>query len=109
MVRDGRASESLVEHLTGLNVKLDRRHDRRNLTAEELVNLLNVTSASPVRHRLGGQSRAMLYRVAMETGLRRKELRSLTPDCIDLESETPVIVVQSTDTKNRKPTVQAIH
>jgi integrase len=108
MVRDGRASESPVEHLTGLNVKLDRRHDRRNLTAEELVNLLNVTAAGPVRHRLDGKSRAMLYRVAMETGLRRKELRSLSPNCIEFDSATPVIVVQATDTKNRKPTVQAI-
>jgi integrase len=108
MVRDGRSSESPVEHLTGMNVKLDRRHDRRSLTAEELVNLLKVTAAGPVRHKLDGQSRAMLYRVAMETGLRRKELRSLTPDCIGVDSETPVIVVQPTDTKNRKPTVQAI-
>ena len=77
MVRDGRASESPVDHLTGVNVKLDRRHDRRNLTASELSHLLKTTAAGPVRHRLNGRARAMLYRAAMETGLRRNELRSL--------------------------------
>ena len=77
MVRDGRASESPLDHLTGMNVKLDRRHDQRNLTASELSHLLKTTAAGPVRHRLNGRDRAMLYRAAMETGLRRNELRSL--------------------------------
>jgi site-specific recombinase XerC len=67
MVRDGRASESPLDHLTGVNAKLDRRHDRRNLTASELSHLLKTTAAGPVRHRLDGHARTMLYRVAMET------------------------------------------
>lgn len=36
MVKDGRATESPVDHLDGLNVKTDRRHDRRALSVEEL-------------------------------------------------------------------------
>ncbi|MDD5658356.1 MAG: hypothetical protein PHF00_13985, partial [Elusimicrobia bacterium] len=36
MVRDGRAGDSPVAHLSGLNVKTDRRHDRRALSVEEL-------------------------------------------------------------------------
>ncbi len=97
-----------LDHLTGVNVKLDRRHDRRNLTAGELSHLLKTTAAGPIRHRLNGRARAMLYRAAMETGLRRKELRSLTPACIDFDAAMPVIVLDPANVKNRKPTVQAI-
>jgi len=108
MVRDGRASESPLDHLAGVNVKLDRRHDRRNLIASELSHLLKTTAAGPVHHRLNGRARAMLYRAAMETGLRRNELRSLTPACIDFDAAMPVIAVDPANVKNRKPTVQAI-
>ena len=108
MVKERRASESPVAHLTGVNAKLDRRRERRNLTAEELTKLLKSTAAGPAHHRLDGHARAVLYRVAMETGLRRNELRSLTPACIDFDAEMPVIVVQPANVKNRKETVQVI-
>ncbi len=108
MVRDRRASESPVEHLAGLNVKLDRRHDRRSLSADELIRLLIETRQGPVRHKLTGPARAMLYRVAMETGLRRNELRALTPGSLNLDAEPPHIDVSAGDVKNRKPTSQVI-
>lgn len=108
MVRDGRAVESPVDHLSGLNVKLDRRHDRRSLTATELSKLLEATATGSVHHKLGGEARALLYRVAMETGLRRSELRSLTPACLELDADPPVIVLAPQNVKNRKPTVQVI-
>jgi integrase/recombinase XerD len=106
MVRDRRASHNPVDFLDGVNVKLDRRHDRRNLTADELSKLLRATATGPVRHKLGGVSRAMLYRVAMETGLRRNELRSLTLASLELDSEPPAICVAPASVKNRKQTVQ---
>ena len=74
MVQDRRATQSPVNHLDGVNVALDPRHDRRNLAADELSRLLNATMAGKRHHWLSGRSRAMLYRVAMETGLRRNEL-----------------------------------
>ena len=108
MVKDGRASESPVEHLTGLNVKLDRRHDRRSLTVEELTWLLRTTAAGPIRHKMDGKARAMLYRVGMETGFRRNELRSLTPSNIETASTPPAIIVEPQNVKNRQPVVQVI-
>ena len=39
-VKERRAVESAVAHLDGLNVKTDRRHDRRALTVDELRRLL---------------------------------------------------------------------
>lgn len=108
MVKDRRASESPVAHLSRMNVKVDRRHDRRNLSAEELGRLLVTTAEGPKHHRLTGRARAMLYRVAMETGLRRQELRTLTPASFDLDGQPATVGVEPGDVKNRKPTVQAI-
>jgi len=108
LVRDGRASESPVEHLSGVNAKLDRRHDRRNLTADELVRLLIVTMKGATHHKLGGRSRAMLYRLAMESGLRRKELAALTPSSFDFKAGEPTVSVSPRNVKNRKATTLPI-
>ena len=54
MVRDRRALESPLVHLQGLNVKTDRRRDRRALTVNELVGVLDATSTGPDRHGMSG-------------------------------------------------------
>ena len=48
-VKERRAVESPIAHLDGLNVKTDRRHDRRALTVNELRNLLTKTESGPER------------------------------------------------------------
>ena len=108
MVKERRSAESPVAHLSAVNAKLDRRRERRNLSAADLSNLLEITAAGPVHHKFDGRARTMLYRVAMETGLRRKELVSLTPESLDTDSELATIIIRAEDAKNRKPTVQAI-
>src|SRR5262249_36313133 len=50
MVRDRRAAESPVAHLQGLNVKTDRRRDRRALSVDDLRMLLTTTAASSARN-----------------------------------------------------------
>lgn len=77
-MREGRASQSPLAHLQGLNVKTDRRHDRRAFSVDELLWLLRTTDVRPERFGMTGPARAMLYRLAAETGLRSAELRSLT-------------------------------
>ncbi len=108
MVMDRRASDNPVFHLSGQNTKTDRRHDRRNLTAEQLVNLLDATTNGKTVRNLAGRDRAMLYRVAIETGLRRNELRSLKRDNFDLDSGEPSVTVNASETKNRKMAVLPI-
>ena len=46
LVKDRRTGDNPLAHLQGGNVKTDRRHDRRELTEEELRSLLNATRAS---------------------------------------------------------------
>jgi len=102
MVRDGRVSESPVTHLSGLNVKTDRRHDRRALSVVELRWLLDTVRNGPKRFGMTGPERAMLYRVAVETGLRRGELASLKRGSFDLDSTHPTVAVEAGYSKHRR-------
>jgi site-specific recombinase XerD len=78
MVKDRRANQSPVEHLEGVNVRTDRRHDRRALSVSEVRRLLAVARTGPEVGGMTGPVRATLYRLATETGLRVAELRSLS-------------------------------
>ena len=78
MIQDQRAPESPIAHLKRLNEKTDRRHDRRPLEVEEVRRLLEATRTARGRFGMTGPQRAMLYRLAVETGLRANELRTLT-------------------------------
>ena len=102
MVKDRRAAESPVAHLDGVNVKTDRRRDRRALTVDELVRLLDATRAGRDRAGMTGPERAMLYRLAVETGLRSNELRSLTRAAFDLDADTPTVTVEAAYSKRRR-------
>ncbi len=98
MVQDGRAGESPVQHLRNISVKTDRRHDRRSLEPDEIRRLLEATEAAPERYGMTGQQRALLYRLAVETGLRRNELKSLKRESFDFDACT--VTVEAGYTKN---------
>ena len=102
MVKDRRAHESPVAHLDGHNVKLDRRHDRRALSADELCRLLQAASAGPDRFGMTGTERAGLYRLAVETGLRAGELASLTAGSFKLDGNAPTVTIAAAYAKNRR-------
>jgi len=100
MVQDGRAPESPIAHLKGVNVQTDRRHDRRSLEPEEIARLLAATAAAERRFGMDGYQRALLYRLAIETGLRASELRSLTPASFDFTSR--LVRVAAAYSKHRR-------
>ena len=52
---------------------------------DEFETLLEAARTGPVRYHLTGYQRYVLYLVAVETGLRRGELRSLTVASVDLK------------------------
>jgi hypothetical protein len=74
MVQDGRASESQLEHLRGLNEQVDKRRERRPLEPDEMRRLLETTIGGPKRYGMAGYERHLLYRVAAETGLGANEI-----------------------------------
>lgn len=95
-------------YLTGFNVALDRRHDRRALTDEELARLIAAAESGPAVMGMAGPDRAMLYRLALGTGFRAGELRSLMPQSFDLDAEPPTVTVEAAYSKHRRKDVQPI-
>lgn len=58
MVRERRASESPLDHLQGFIVATDRRHDRRELSADEARRLLRAAHNGVAMLGIGGAERA---------------------------------------------------
>jgi len=102
MVEERRANHSPVTHLKALNANVDRRVQRRALSSDEISWLLSVTEESRERGGLTGPERAVLYRLAIETGLRRSELASLTRRSFDLNGKKPSVTVHAASSKNRR-------
>jgi len=101
MVKERRASESPVAHLDCLKVgQSDRRRRRRPLEPDEIRRLLASTAASGERFGLTGYQRSLVYRLAVETGLRASEIRSLKVSSFDFKNNT--VRVESKYCKNRK-------
>ena len=106
--RDGRLREDPLAHLVGFNVQLDRRHDRRALTDEELARLIEAAEKGPLRLSMSGPERAVLYQLAVGTGFRANELRSLTSESFDLDADPPVVTIEAAYSKHRRKDVQPI-
>ena len=106
--RDGRLREDPLAHLVGFNVQLDRRHDRRALTDEELACLIEAAEKGPPRLSMSGPERAILYQLAVGTGFRANELRSLTPESFDLDADPPVVTIEAAYSKHRRRDEQPI-
>lgn len=99
--RDGRAADNPLAHLSGFNVRLDRRHDRRALSVDETRWLLDTTRSGPERFGVSGPERRLLYKLAVETALRRGELASLTRASFTF-GEEPTVAVEAAYSKHRK-------
>jgi integrase len=100
MMQNRRASENPLQYLKGLNARIDIRHNRRPLSTDEVRRLLEKTQTEPERLGMSGHERALLYRLAVETGLRAGELRSLTVSSFDLEGLT--VTLEAAFSKHRK-------
>ena len=91
---DGRTSNNPLEHLKP--VKVTETQDRAAFSTDEISYLLTVTEAAPERCNMTGNERALLYRLAVQTGLRADELRSLTKDCFNFNNLTVTLSGQYT-------------
>ncbi len=99
MVRDRRAGENPLQYLKPQN-NIEQTYRRRALEPYEVMLLLEATEAAGPRFGMDGYQRALLYRLAIESGLRAGELRSLTVFSFDFQANT--VNVRPEDTKNRK-------
>jgi len=102
MVADNRVGENPLAHLQGQNPKTDIRHQRRALTAEELQQLLIATRKGPTHCNMTGKERAMLYFLAVNTGLRASEIASLTWGSFSLDGSETSVTISAAYSKHRK-------
>ena len=109
-VRTKRLASNPLRGLDRRNAKVDVRHPRRALTSEEFARLLAAAENSPKSvQRIDGPTRARIYYLAYMTGLRKKELASLTPASFDLAGRPPTLKVAAADSKHRREDVIPLH
>ncbi|GIW78766.1 MAG: hypothetical protein KatS3mg105_0573 [Gemmatales bacterium] len=109
LVKERRAADDPLAHVAMLNVCVDRRHDRRPLSDAEVALILKAANAGPVVRRMSGPDRAMLYAVAVYTGLRASELASLTPESFNLDASPATVTVLAAYSKHRREDVLPMH
>jgi len=102
-----RLKSNPIQGLKRENVSVDQRHYRRALSDAEKKLLLTTTANSLVnRFGLDGKSRELLYTLALYSGFRRAELRSLTRESFDLENSN--VVLAAAYSKHRRTDVQPL-
>jgi integrase/recombinase XerD len=110
LVNRRRLGENPVVGISRLNANTDIRHQRRALTAQEFIKLVQsaIDSDESIQCYTGEQ-RARIYILSFMTGLRRSELASLTAASFDLDSPQPTITVEAGDSKHRRRDVLPLH
>jgi integrase len=109
LVQDRRMADNPLAHLSGGNVKLDRRHDRRPLTADELRRMLAAAEASKRNFRgLTGRDRYFVFLIAASSGFRAGELASLTPEAFALDRDAPTVTLGAAFAKNKRTATQPL-
>jgi len=103
-VREGKADFLPVQFLDRL-AKSDK-DKRQALGFDEVCRLLTAAVNGPVIRHMTGMERAVLYRVAIETGYRVNELRNLTVAHFDKKKST--ISQQAKYCKDRRDATQPI-
>ena len=89
--------------------KTDRRHERRILLPDEWRWLTTYLAQSDVvLNGMEAQERLLLYRLAIQTGLRASELTELTRSRLVLDNDAPHVLCKAAGTKNRKQAKQNI-
>ena len=109
LVRDRRMRDDPLVHLSMLNVKLDRRHDRRALKADEFARLVNAAMSGPPVVCVSGPDRAMMYVLAAWTGYRKAEIGSLTKRSFRLDTQPPTVTVAAAYSKRKRQDTQVLH
>lgn len=107
--RERRTPVDALATLPRFNEETDRRHVRRELTPDELAYLLAFVEGYTTKfHNMAGPDRATAYRLALGTGFRAGELRSLTPAGFDFNADPVTVTVDAAYSKRRRRDVQPI-
>jgi len=102
LVKDRRAADSPLAHLSGQNAAVEDHRERRHLEPDDFAAFIEVARHGKVVRKLPGPDRAMLYTLAAFTGLREAELVSLTPESFALDADPATVTVEAGYSKRRR-------
>jgi site-specific recombinase XerD len=108
LMKDRRAPDNPLAHLSRQNAKVDVRLERRSLEPEHFEALLKATREGRAVFGLSGLDREMLYLVTANTGFRASEMASLTADSFDLDGDPPTVTVAAAYSKRKRKDEQPI-
>jgi integrase len=108
LARNDKLARDPLASVTKPNPETDRRRIRRILLPDEWPWLRSATTAGPERMGMQAQDRSLLYGIAIQSGLRSSELRSLTRGQLFLIGDGPFITCAAGDTKNGKAARQYV-
>ncbi len=102
LLHDGRIGADPLVNLPTFDADADRRHVRRALDDEEQRRLVHAAETSDrTKFGLTGRDRALIYKLALSSGLRANELATLTVGCLTF-GDAPTVTVEAKNAKNRK-------
>jgi len=108
-VDDRRLPDNPLAHLKKLNEQVDIRVERRTLSQQELALMIAAADESrEIVRELSGPDRAMLYALAIGSGLRASEIASLTVGSLQLDEDPPIVIVEAAHSKRRQREEQPI-
>jgi integrase len=88
--------------------RVDRSFRRRMLLPTEWPWLVQAVRSKPIRYRMTSDERLALYDLAIQTGLRNDELRSLRVGDLYADAVQPYVTLGGEFTKDKKPAKQYI-
>ncbi len=107
--RADRIRRNPLKSLSLLNSQIDVRHAKRELTTDELRDLLAATQQSKRYFRgLSGLDRSMLYLAATVTGFRARALAHLTTADFNFSGPIPTVTLSARFNKSKKSKVQPL-
>jgi len=102
LCKEQRATTNPLEHLSCVT-QTEKRRQRRALTLDKQHKLLEVTESGATHHNMTGFERRLVYTLALQTGLRANEIRSLTVSSFDFAE--CIVTLQGAYAKNKKTAV----
>lgn len=86
----------------GVNVSGNKRHERRAMSLEEVGYLLDATATGKTYMGMTGPERWLMYRFALETGLRPKQVAGLTRAAFQLDGSSAKVTAAASYSKNKR-------
>ena len=101
LVENNRMTEKPIATLKPITIDSGNvTFERRALTQEEITRLINTTISANKRNNLSGEQRCLIYQIALLTGLRYSEIKSLQRESFDFTNNT--VTIKDINAKNSK-------